>query len=963
MTARLFRRTLSFCLVLTLGLLLTASAEAAPKINKLSLRGLQAGGVTNLVIEGSDLLPEPRLLLTAPVARLTIREGATASRLEAEIALDGRTPSGIYLLRAASAGGISDPVAVGIDNLAQIEFAPQAAVSNVAMSGALSGSTVAGTTINGKKDQRVVIEVESRRLGANLNPTIHLYDARRKQLAWSQGLAHLAGDARIDTRLPADGVYTIELHDALYRGEEPGFFRLKIGDFHYASLVWPLAAQLGLQTTFQFAATDLPADTKAAATWNRPAGPPWNYQPAPWPADLPLLSGSRPVVMVTDSPEVVEAPAGDKLQEIPAAPVGINGRLEQPGQQDRFRLAVTPGQQLRFDVQARRAGSPLDGVLSIQNEQGAELAANDDRPGTSDPGLDFKVPDGTQALVVALRDLEGRGGPDFIYRISVAPIGVPDFTLSLKEDVFLVPKDGVFLARVRVERDGYNGPIKLEASNLPPSVSVTGDEIPAGATQALVTFSAPGLSAVQSVATMVGSSTEGGTVVRRPVITPRNTLNKLQPWLAGEIGMAVTGPNGLNLVWDLFSADTRLAQGTVLPIKLRVTRPDGQAGAVRLNLLTTQIAPRKKVKVNNVDREVPDTDRTIRFEGTPTIAAGQNEVDARILLPADLPQIAYDLAIEAELLAADNKKVVATVYTPARRLSTVAPIAIELASSAPIETRAGLGPTGSLKGKLRRVAGFTSPVSLSLTGLPKGVPAPSIAVAADQTDFDVPLSLPYGTPAGDLGVKLVGTSQLNPKDANSVVRSGEVSVALKVVPGEKPPVEKPLTVFEDQGEFVTSLDQGGGQASLFADEKYSGAASVKVTPDQKFNPMLPGLAVKIREKPGPGEYRYVQFAWKKQGGSAICLQLNHDGQWGPAEGKPNSFRYHAGPGGECFGASLAVDGNLPAGFTVVTRDLFADFGEFTLMGLALSPVDGEFALFDHIYLGNTPESFELVKPQ
>lgn len=120
--------------------------------------------------------------------------------------------------------------------------------------------------------------------------------------------------------------------------------------------------------------------------------------------------------------------------------------------------------------------------------------------------------------------------------------------------------------------------------------------------------------------------------------------------------------------------------------------------------------------------------------------------------------------------------------------------------------------------------------------------------------------------------------------------------------------------------------------------------------------------MKIREKPAAGEFRYLQFAWKKQGGQAICLQLNHDGQWGPVAGSPAKFRYHAGPGGECFGASLAVDSNLPVGFTLVTRDLFADFGEFTLNGIALSPVDGEFALFDHIYLAPSPESFDLVKP-
>ena len=101
---------------------------------------------------------------------------------------------------------------------------------------------------------------------------------------------------------------------------------------------------------------------------------------------MPLLSGSRPPVIVTDRAEVVEGTPGDKLQEIAAAPVAINGRIAAKGEQDRYRLAVTPGQTLRFDVLARRIGSALDGVLSIQNEQGAELVGNDDRPGTSDHG-------------------------------------------------------------------------------------------------------------------------------------------------------------------------------------------------------------------------------------------------------------------------------------------------------------------------------------------------------------------------------------------------------------------------------------------------------------------------------------------------------------------------------------------------------------------------------------------------
>ena len=668
-------------------------------------------------------------------------------------------------------------------------------------------------------------------------------------------------------------------------------------------------------------------------------------------------------MIVSDHVEILEAPASDKLQEIPAAPVAINGRILHAGAQDRYRLAVTPGQPLRFDVLARRAGSRLDGVLSIQNERGAELAGNDDRAGTSDPGLDFKVPDKTTAVIVAIRDLQGRGGPEFIYRISVTPGGGPDFSLTLDDERYLVPKDGVTLVPVRVKRAGYDGKIKLSFPNLPTSVSITGDEVPAGATEALVTLSAPGLSPAQSLTTVLGTSMDGNVSLTREAMMPENTVNKCQPWLRDQVAVAVTTPRPLGLVWDLFSADSVLALGTALPVKLKINRAAGATGAVRLTLLTTQVTPRKKIKVNNLDKEVDDVDRTIRFEAPPMIPADQSDAAAKILVPPDLALLAYDLAIQADLLAADNKTVASSSVTPARRMPATNPISLELASAGPLEARAGIGPTGKLTGKINRIGGFSLAVGVSLAGLPKGIKPPSIVVPGDKSEFEFPIAFPFGTPAGDLAnVKVVATTQTGLTDPKSVIRANEIPLAIKVVPGEKPPAEKPLAVFEDQVEFLANLKEGGGHASLIAEEKYSGLACIKVTPDQRFNPALPGLGVKIRETPNPGEYRFLRFAWKKQGGQAICLQLNHDGVWGPAANSPAKFRYHAGPTGELFGGSVAIDANLPAGFTVVTRDLFADFGEFTFTGIALTPVDGEYALFDHIYLGKSPEDFELVKP-
>ncbi len=958
------RRVLGVVAVLAVFALTLAAwpVLAAPQIDKLSLRGLQAGGVTTLVIEGSELAPDPKLFFSVPLAKQTVKQGAAPNRLEVELTLDGQTPPGIYLLRVGSATGISAPVALGVDNLPQVAFAPQLAALPIATSGELTGSTVLATTFAGKKDQRVVIDVESRRLGANLIPVVRLYDARHVQLAWAQGHESLAGDARLVTQLPDDGTYTVELHDSLFRGAAPGFFRLKIGELQFADLVYPLGVEAGKEASFEFRAGNFPEAARASHKWTLPTGRDRATEPAPWPADAGWLTGPRPSVIVSNHAELLEAPAGDKPQELSAAPVAVSGCIGVVGEQDRYRLSVTPGQSLRFDVWARRAGSPLDGVLSIQNEQGAELAGNDDRPMTCDPGVDFTVPKDVTAVIVTLRDLQGQGSADHVYRISAEPLGQPDFALSLEADRLLIPRDGSALARVVAKRTRYDGPIKLTFDGLPDNVSIAAGEIPAGATQALVTLQAPGLSPAQSVARLSGTSI-GDKAITRPVLPPQNPVTEHLPWLGEELGVAITTSAPIALAWDPFSSNTQLAVGTPLPVKLRVDRAQGVAGPVRLSLVTSQVPPRKKVTENNQEREIDDVERTLRFEAAPTIAADAAEVQANVLVPVDLPRIAYDLAIQAELLSADGKNVLAAAVTPARRMLAVSPLSIELANKEPIEARAGLGETGKLTGKITRAPGFALPVKVTLSGLPKGSGAPSVEVPADKSDFELPVSLRYGTPAGELGnLSIAATSQVDPKVAESIVTSNTVPLAIKVVPGDKPPPEQPRLVFEDNVDFLANLTEGAGQASLIADQKYSGLASIRVTPDQKVNPALPGLNVKIREFPAPGEYRYLRFAWKKQGGQAICLQLNHDGKWGPeGESKPK-FRYHAGPGPECFGASLAVADAVPAEFTVLTRDLFADFGEFTLTGLALSPVDGEYGLWDHIYLGREPEDFELVKP-
>ncbi len=257
---------------------------------------------------------------------------------------------------------------------------------------------------------------------------------------------------------------------------------------------------------------------------------------------------------------------------------------------------------------------------------------------------------------------------------------------------------------------------------------------------------------------------------------------------------------------------------------------------------------------------------------------------------------------------------------------------------------------------------MTAPVKLALQGLPSGVASPEATLTPEQSEFALPLRLAYGTPMGVIPVQVVATAQLDPERPKLIATATSSDIQVDIVPGEKPPGDPPLLIFEDQPAFVEQLSKGGGTVQLVAEDVHFGAGCLKVTPDQRYNEAIAGLGVQIKENPGPGEYRYLRFAWKKQGGSTICLQLNHDGAWGPGgSGKPGAkFRYHSGGEQECFGASIRLDNKIPDEYVVVTRDLFADFGEFKLTGLALSPVDGEFALFDHMYLAKAPGDWELI---
>lgn len=763
----------AFLPAITIFSLTLQSAFGAPTINNTSVPGIQAGTTFQITVTGTDLAPAPKLLASFPIASQKVIEGSDNGKAIIELNTTEVQP-GIHWIRIASEQGISNALSIGVDNLPQQPFAESVDALPVALSGDLTGGNILKTTFAGKQGEAIVVDIEGRRIGSNIRPVLRLLDEKGVQVGFSAPQPELHGDARISTTLPGDGSYTLELHDILYKGPAPGRFRLKIGNLSFADLAFPMGVQQGQPASVQYGRTNIDSTVEIAAVEN-------TLNALPLPA-VGHATGSRPRIVVSQHAEYVESTeAGD----VPAAPVGINGRLSAKGEMDSFKVVAKPGSKLRLDVIARRAGSPVDGVLAVKAANGTQIGNNDDRPGLSDPGVDVTVPGDSEFITVSLHDLLRRGGEDFIYRIEIEDISQPQFGVSIAEDRLQIPSGSTQTVIVNVARQGYNGDIALAFDGLPEGVTVAGNRILAGRTRGLVSITAANGDAAFSIGRISATAAdENVTTTKIATVGSDSPHYRVLPELRQNLGIARAAAAPISASLAATATELQSPRGKYLPITVNVGRNDGVTGNIRLRLVSNQTMPRKKVKQNNKDVEVNDTDRALRLSEDPMLGADVTSQTVNVWIPHDLGIMPWRGVIVAELLSADNKAVVASVSTAQLNITPVDSLSIAITTEAGIEARAGEGETGYFAGTITRAAGFDKPVTVTLTGLPEGYAAPSIEVPTDQTEFKLEVRFPKEAKPADLkDIKLIANAPTDLKPELKVT-SNQINTTIKVVTQE-----------------------------------------------------------------------------------------------------------------------------------------------------------------------------------
>ena len=169
-------------------------------------------------------------------------------------------------------------------------------------------------------------------------------------------------------------------------------------------------------------------------------------------------------------------------------------------------------------------------------------------------------------------------------------------------------------------------------------------------------------------------------------------------------------------------------------------------------------------------------------------------------------------------------------------------------------------------------------------------------------------------------------------------------------------------ILDDERQFIDAFTEGRPNTRVETKDKFSRALCLRVKPGEAGGAKLVGVNLPIRAQPAAGEFRYLRFAWRKQGGSRIALALANDGKWEatpPGGGQPRKLVYFAGPPGGLFpDEAISVHEPTPTEWVVVTRDLLVDFGPITLTGMMFHCPDGQNALFDHIQVAQSLEQFE-----
>ena len=498
-----------------------------------------------------------------------------------KIAADAPPGNRQILLRTAQ--GVTSPLTFVVGDLPEVveqevsgEPIPVAIATPITINGRIfPRDDVDVWAVTLKRGQRLSGHVDAGRIGSPLEAQLEVRDPHGRRVA--EGLGSNGRDPRVRHTAAEDGVYHVHITDARSDGGPAFVYRLTLTTGPVVDRVFPLGGRRG--TTVNLTAVGSMRTTTVAVPIPKDA-------PSSFAARTSIAGeATRPFELdVDDVPEAIEA-VGDNALPVPGV---ANGRIDAPGEIDRWKFTASRGESLQFELRAVRLGSPLLGVLSITDSAGTELArAEPVADKTSDPTLPFTAPADGPYFVTVQDRFKSRGGAAFAYRLRVTrpPSG---FELSFATMAVTLPRGSATPIKITARRLGdFTGPIFLSLDGLPPGVTAPKDIV-----------LAPGQSSIDVALKTDAMATVSSAIVRLRgtaliPLTPFSAMpfpvTKMATWAddqaIDQVRLAVAAATPFKIAGDY---ELKLIpRGTVYTRRYRIER-NGFAGPIEIDLADRQ---------------------------------------------------------------------------------------------------------------------------------------------------------------------------------------------------------------------------------------------------------------------------------------------------------------------------------------------------------------------------------------
>jgi hypothetical protein len=744
-----------------------------------------------VTFQGSGLVDGPRLV--APFGfRLaeSAASGPEAASWKVRLTVDVGTAVGVYPVRIVTDSGVSNPILFAIGQVPQVpEVEPnntcdhaQPIPTPAVIEGECTGNDEDFFRFTGRKGDRIVVDAVCARIGSGVDPMIRLTTADRRLVAAADDTPGLFTDGYLTAVLPRDGEYVLEFCDSRYAGSGRAVYRLLVGAVPFAGEVYPLSLPRGQNTALELRGGTLsgdrlfafrtPADPRLAMFY--PTIPARSLGDPAW--EDSALDVELPAPVVLGSAVAVYEPA-EPAQKLPplAPPVTILGRLSRVGERDEFTITAPPGSKHEIRVEAWGLASALDGHLRVFDKEGRALGESDDGrlapgrrggggggraqgPVSTDPVFDLTMPEGQSEVKLVVKDLVDRGGVGFTYRVVVTPVET-GFQLALDDDKVAIPRGGTALILVTVTRAGYSGPIALDVFGVPAEggVTVLPGTVPGGGTSGVVGLKAAAESTCEArEVQVVGKGKDGQTVAAsRTIVFAQQTIS------TPGFGMAGTIPSYTRPLDSLTSAVIKPGPILLNPEAAKLVVPQGSVVEVPIQVVRTTeaeqkyklaaLSPPTGLSVAELEIGAKGTSATVKI----TAAADAPLGPLMVGLVAQAPSPGGAPASRRGTGAANTRGPAPAPPPPPAvaaamiAVEVVCPASLELAAT---EVDLTPGDSAALRGKVIRVAPFAQEVEVKLDGLPVGIKAAPVKVAADASEFTLTLqaagdAVPAAAPA------------------------------------------------------------------------------------------------------------------------------------------------------------------------------------------------------------------------